>query len=234
MIDAIILAGGLGTRLRKAVPNVPKPLAPIQGVPFLDLLIDQIERSGVVKKIVLAVGYRAEEILKHFEIKPRRTPLLFSNETAPLGTGGAIRQAISYTDSDHVYVFNGDSYLNCSLCGMLTHFRSPMTMAFTRVADASRFGQLEIDSQNRIRAFREKENNPNPGWINGGIYLFDRKVFERSWPEAFSLEKDLFPLLLSEGIFGFQTDGLFIDIGTPESFAFAQTVFNSSEPDRFW
>jgi D-glycero-alpha-D-manno-heptose 1-phosphate guanylyltransferase len=228
MIDAMILAGGLGTRLREAVPHVPKPLAPINGVAFLDLLLDQIERSGVVKKVVLAVGYKAEMIVDHIKASHRRIPIVFSREDQPLGTGGAVRQAIEMTDSDPVFVFNGDSYLECPLMEMARNFHEPMTLAYTYVEDASRFGQIIIDAQGRIQSFQEKQINRSPGWINGGIYLFDKKVFERKWPEAFSLEKEMFPALLKDGIFGFHTEGLFIDIGTPESFASAQLILKTA------
>jgi len=232
MVDAIILAGGFGTRLRDIVPNVPKPLAPINGVPFLDLLIDQIEKSGVVEKIVLAVGYRADAIIQYFENRSSGVPVLFSREEEPLGTGGAVRQAISLTTSDQIFVFNGDSYLNCSLSNMLTRFFKPLTIAYTYVENASRFGQLVVNSQNQVLAFREKSQNAEPGWINGGIYLFDRKVFDRSLPVVFSLEKDLFPQLLKDGVFGFRTDGIFIDIGTPESFAKAQMILQELQETK--
>lgn len=227
MIDAIILAGGFGTRLRETVPNVPKPLAPINGVAFLDLLLDQIERSGVVKKIILAVGYKADLIIEHFEKTPRNLPIVFSTEEQPLGTGGAVHQAMVLTDSNPVLVFNGDSYLDCSLMDMVKQFRAPMTMAYTYVKDAARFGQLIIDSQGGIKAFQEKATNQAPGWINGGIYLFDRKIFERKWPKIFSLEKDLFTILLIDGIYGFRSEGLFIDIGTPASFFAAQAILKT-------
>jgi len=229
MIDAIILAGGFGTRLREAVPNVPKPLAPINGVAFLDLLIEQIERAEVVKKIILAIGYKADLICEHFSKRKGKIPIAFSTEEKPLGTGGAVRKAIALSDSAQVLVLNGDSYLECSLTEMVDQFHAPMTMAYTRVDDAGRFGQVVVDPQGWIKAFREKEAKQSSGCINGGIYLFERKIFDRKWPEIFSLEKEMFPQLLYEGIYGFQTKGLFIDIGTPESFAFAQTILKTNQ-----
>jgi D-glycero-alpha-D-manno-heptose 1-phosphate guanylyltransferase len=224
MTDAIILAGGFGTRLREAVPNLPKPLAPINGVAFLDLLLTQIEHSGVIKKVIIAIGYRAEAIRNHLSRRTMRVPIEFSMEDQPLGTGGAVKKAMNLVQSPEVFVFNGDSYLECALGKMLSLYRSPVTLAYTHVPEASRFGQLEIDSQGRILAFREKEMAGRPGFINGGIYLFDRNVFDRPMPAVFSLEKKLFPELLEEGMFGFLADGIFIDIGTPESYLKAQTL----------
>lgn len=224
MADAIILAGGLGTRLREAVPDRPKPLAPIQGVAFLDLLLDQLERSGVIDQIILAIGYKAETIVDHYHKQNRKVPIVFSVEEKPLGTGGAIKRALALTQTSPLFVLNGDSYLSCSLDKMLQDFRFPASLAYTHVENASRYGQIEIDSSERITAFREKDQTDRPGWINGGIYLFDRSIFE-SRPEVFSLEKDLLPALLVDGgVFGFRATDLFIDIGTPASFAAAQNL----------
>lgn len=227
MIDAIILAGGLGTRLRETVPQVPKPLAPINGVAFLDLLFQQIERSKVVDRIILAIGYRAEIIQEHVRQKKINIPLLYSTEEKPLGTGGAVQRAIGLVRSEKVFVFNGDSYLDGSLSEMARQYRGPCTIAYTHVADAGRFGRLELDKDQRVIAFREKESSRCPGYINAGIYLLEKKIFNRSLPEVFSLEKDLFSTILPEGIFGFSVSGSFIDIGTPESYLQAQTILKT-------
>ncbi|MBS3905131.1 MAG: nucleotidyltransferase family protein [Simkania sp.] len=224
MVDAVILAGGLGTRLREAVPHLPKPLAPIRGVAFLDLLLEHIEQSGVVKKVVLAIGYKAEVVLEHFSKWSGRLELEFSFEETPLGTGGAVKKAIALTNTPRVFVMNGDSYLACPLGKMYECFHPPVTIAYTHVEDASRFGNIEFDVQGKVIAFHEKKANSLPGWINGGVYLFDRTVFDKNMPAVFSLEKDFFPGLIKEGMASFRVDGLFIDIGTPESYIKAQEI----------
>ena len=227
MVDAIILAGGLGTRLREAVPHLPKPLAPIHGVAFLDLLLDQIEQAGIVDKIILALGYQSEAIVQHYREKKRSIPIEYSIEETPLGTGGATQKALEKADSSLVFVFNGDSYLSCHLRTMLAHYCDSFVMAYTHVTDASRYGKIEIDEKNRVIAFQEKQYATEPGFVNAGIYLFDRKIYDRPLPKSFSLEKDLLPSLLQEGIYGFYCDGLFIDIGTKESYGLAQQRLQS-------
>jgi len=217
--DAIILAGGLGTRLREAVSHLPKVLASINGRPFLDILIEQIQRSGVIQKIVLAVGYKSEAIIDYY----RKAPFEFSIEEQPLGTGGAAAKAVERTKSSQVFVFNGDSFFACPLKEMAAAHRGKLTLACANVADTSAFGRVELDQNNRVQQFCEKGMG-GLGLINGGIYLFDREVFDAAFPQSFSLEKQLLPQLIAKGITGFVSDGFFIDIGTKESYARAQSV----------
>lgn len=226
MADAIILAGGFGTRLKEVVPELPKPLAPIQGVAFLDLLLDTLERSEVIDHVILAVGYRADAIVSRYRDAKRKVPILFSEEKQPLGTGGAVKLALHLARSSPVFVLNGDSYLHCSLRQMLKSYRAPVTIAATRVENATRYGQIEMDALNQISVFMEKAAADQPGWINGGIYLMEKTIFEKQ-PDVFSLEKDLLPALLDQGIFGFPVTGLFIDIGTPASWMQAQDLLKS-------
>ena len=224
MVDAIILAGGLGTRLRSTVPDLPKSLAPIQGIPFLDYLLDQIEQAGVVKKIILAIGYKGEMILERYQKIRRKTALDYSIEKKPLGTGGAIQKALQKTSSSRVFVFNGDSFIFCNLETMFANYQPYLTMAYTFVEETSRYGTLELDATKKIIAFYEKQLGKGAGFINAGIYLFDRKIFHRSLPEAFSFEKELLPSLIQEGMYGYFSKGPLIDIGTQESYFNAQTV----------
>ncbi len=230
MVDAIILAGGLGTRLRDTVPHLPKPLAPIRGVAFLDLLLEQIEQSGVVKKIILALGYKADAVIERYSKRPRGLPIEFSVEEIPLGTGGAVVKALEKTDSSPFFVFNGDSYLACSLSEMVRKFRSPAMIAYTHVEESSQYGKLEIDPEGKITAFYEKQPILEAGFVNGGVYLFDPKIFERHsdygkmLPAVFSLERELFPQLIQEGLFGFHAEGIFSDIGTKDSYQKAQLL----------
>ncbi len=225
--DAIILAGGLGTRLRETVPYLPKSLAPINGMAFLDLILDYIEQSRVVAKVILALGYKSEMIWKHCQTKKWTIPIEYSIEEIPLGTGGAVKKALGSVDSPLTFIFNGDSFLGCNLKEMIAHHRPSLTMAYTHVENASRYGTIEIGKNKRIVAFHEKRCVTEPGFINAGIYLCDRAVFNRPLPESFSLEKEFFPLLLEQGMHGFHCKAPFIDIGTKESYCLAQELLSS-------
>lgn len=216
--DAIVLAGGLGTRLREAVSDVPKPLALINGTPFLDILLKQITSSKIIDNIVLSVGYKAEMIIDRY----KNRGVIFSVENEPLGTGGALAKAIKQTTSAQVFVFNGDSYLNCPLERMAEVHKQVLTVACTSVPDTCDFGRVELESSS-VKQFNEKGIS-GPGLINGGIYLFDRTVFAAALPKTFSLEKELIPNLIAQDIQAFVCDGVFIDIGTKSSYAKAQTL----------
>lgn len=221
--DAIVLAGGLGTRLQKIVSDVPKPLAPIKGTPFLDLLLSSLVASGQVDQIILAIGYKAELIRAYYAHSP--LPLLFSEETTPLGTAGALKQALPLAKTEEVWVLNGDSFFDISFEKMtLVHQakKADLTMACKAVEEVSRYGSVAFDEEGRICSFQEKEAARGKGWINGGIYLMKKSLLDPF--SAFSLEKEVFPTLLNKRIFAYPSSGLFIDIGTEESYLQAQSV----------
>ncbi|MDR3623861.1 MAG: nucleotidyltransferase family protein [Chlamydiales bacterium] len=230
-MEAIILAGGLGTRLKEAVPDLPKPLAPINGSAFLDILLKQLSLFQIISKAILAVGYRANQIIDHYAQYKSLIPLAFSLEETPLGTGGAIKKALSLTTSELVLILNGDSYLDFSLSALI-HKQQEMDadIVFTslEVEDVSRYGKLVIDKENnRILSFEEKSAQKEKGSISGGVYLAKRSIFNSlSFGDVFSLEKDLFPSLLQKKIYTSPCAGTFIDIGTPDSFKRAQTLLN--------
>ncbi len=231
-MDCIILAGGLGTRLRTAVHDRPKPLALIQGVPFLSLLMRHLGKTGLVSKAVVAVGYQAKAIVDFFSESPLSLPVEFSYEEQLVGTGGAVQKALEKTNSESVLVLNGDSYIDFSLASFFETHQSlnrDATLVYTSVPDAARFGKLDIDEKAKtILAFKEKSSSPGPGFINAGVYLFRRSLFEKySLPEAFSLERELFPQLVLAGMGAFYAPGAFIDIGTPDSYQEAQHVLKS-------
>jgi len=217
--DAIILAGGLGTRLRETVPDLPKPLAFVNGRPFLDILIEQIECSGIIGRVVLALGYKADAIVDYYKKKNYK----FSIEKKPLGTGGAIAKAIKHTKSSQVFVFNGDSFFACPLREMAQTHRGILTLACAQVEDTSSYGRVELDKNSQVKTFSEK-GAKGSGLINGGIYLFDRAIFDKTLPKSFSLECELIPQLIGKGIFGFTSSGVFIDIGTKESYNKAHSI----------
>lgn len=228
-MQAIVLAGGLGTRLRQAVPDLPKPMAPVAHRPFLAWILDRLAAAGF-DRIVLAVGYRREAIRDHFGSAHLGVPLSYSIEEQPLGTGGAIRLAAQGIDWEPVFVLNGDTFAEVDHGAMwAAHRRSAarMTMAVCRVPDAGRYGAVEID-HGRIRGFREK-GMAGAGAINAGTYLLSREVVDMIPPgEAVSFEQQVLMARLAEiRPAAFEADGLFIDIGVPDDYARAQSLFAS-------
>ncbi len=225
-MDCIILAGGKGTRLKQTVPNVPKPLAPIQNKPFLELLLNQLVKSTLINKVILSLGYRASVIIDYCKGKAFPFSIEYSIEKTPLGTGGAVKKAAPFTTSTQVLVINGDSFFDIDLIDFKnTHNKTnaDLTIASAYVEDASRFGKVLMNSDNKILQFEEKPPQSS-GFINGGMYLFQKKLFE-DFPlkDAFSLEKDFFPKLLKKNIIGYPAKNLFMDIGTKDSYLLAQT-----------
>lgn len=229
-MEAIVLAGGLGTRLRGVVPDLPKPMAPVQGRPFLSFVLDQLLVAGF-ETAVLAVGYRHEAIRSHFGERYRGLALRYSAESEPLGTGGAIRLAWPLASAPQVFVLNGDTYLEIDHKAMLeAHLRAAaqLSMAVYRVPDASRYGALEL-ADGRVRGFFEKGRS-GPGWINAGVYILSSELRACVSREgAFSFEQDLLaPEVETIRPLAFPADGLFIDIGIPEDYARAQTLFSTT------
>lgn len=229
-VDAMILAGGLGTRLRGVLVDKPKVMAPVLGRPFLTYLFDQLIDAGI-KRIILCTGYKSEQIEEAFGSQYRSCELVYSRETEPLGTGGALRNAYSLVKSEHCLAMNGDSYVNADLNAFMKwHFATGFegSLLLTRVPDAGRFGTVETDAKGKIAAFKEKQGLAVPGSINAGIYLFSRKLLE-SIPtdHAVSIERETFPEWVEKGIGGFCVETEFIDIGTPETLAATEAFFKS-------
>lgn len=226
-VDAIILAGGLGTRLRDVVSDLPKPLAPVNGRPFLDILLTMLDRSGCVGKVVLAVGHLGEKVISAYGNRPDfGFPIVFSEERELLGTGGAIKLALQKTASPLVMALNGDSFVEVDLQGLVAFHEergAAMTVVLREVPDAARYGSVALDTDGRVASFAEKVSGGSGGLINAGIYLFRRELFDDvAGNRVVSLEKDLFPLFLDQGVYGYVTHGKFIDIGLPETYAEAQ------------
>ncbi len=228
MIDSVILAGGLGTRLRTSVPDAPKPLAPIHGVPFLHILLNQLS-AFPLSKIVLALGYKAELIQTYCQKTPFRDLIAFSVEHEPLGTGGALKKALSMTRSEQILVLNGDSFLDIPFPSFWEkHGKTgaDLTLACVKRKNPGRYGALSVEEgSGKIFSFTE----PSP-WINGGVYLMRREALaELALGAAFSLEKEAFPALLHKALYAFPCSGPFIDIGTPQSYEKAQELFRAFE-----
>jgi D-glycero-alpha-D-manno-heptose 1-phosphate guanylyltransferase len=226
-MQAIVLAGGLGTRLRRVVGDVPKPMAPVAGRPFLAWILDRLAQSGF-ERVVLAVGYRHEVIEHHFSHAWRGVELHYSVEAQPLGTGGALRLAADHVSGWPVFVLNGDTFLDLDYGAMLeAHLRGQerMSMAVCRVADAGRYGALDLHD-GHVRGFLEK-GRAGPGVINAGTYLLSQDVLDRI-PHGvpFSFEQQLLvPEVGAIRPAAYQTEDLFIDIGVPEDYARAQQLF---------
>ncbi len=227
-VDVAILAGGLGTRLRSVVSDRPKVLAPVCGRPFLHYWLDRLTSLGL-DRIVLCTGYQADKVRQTVGDRFGKATLIHSLENQPLGTAGALRQACAHFKRDIVLVVNGDSFCDVDLRAFWNsqlEVDAPLSMTVTWVDDASRYGRVELSCLKEVVGFREKQPGSGAGWINAGVYLI-RKETLHSIPEgcAASLERDLLPKLLTGRIHGFPTKTRFIDIGTPESFAEAQTFF---------
>lgn len=226
-MQAIILAGGLGTRLRGVVPDLPKPLAPVRGRPFLAIVLEQLRAQGFVSA-VLSVGYRHELIREAFRDQFDGLAISYVVEDRPLGTGGAIRLAARACGETDVFVLNGDSYTELAFADMQARHReaeTPLTVCAVEVPDAARYGRVLVENS-RVRGFSEKGSS-GPGLINAGVYLMRRDLLETlALPEVFSFEVDVLAARVGELCpLVYPTRGRFIDIGVPEDYARAQGMF---------
>lgn len=231
--DIIILAGGLGTRLNQTVPDTPKPMAPVNGKPFLQYLLNHINEAGF-RRVILSTGYLSEKIESYFNIRYKDLELLYSVEDEPLGTGGAVQLAFAQVQTPHFMVMNGDTFFRINLDLLFQkHIEqlADVTMALRQVEDASRYGSVKFDLNNRILRFTEKSEVPEPGYINGGIYVISSRFFKaQAMPGKFSLERDLFESKLDSGnSFGLIFNDYFLDIGIPADYHRAQTEFHALE-----
>ena len=230
MREAVILAGGFGTRLRAVVSDVPKPMAPIGGQPFLALLMAHLARNGF-QRVVLSVGYLADAIVAHFGSEWRGMAVDYAREEVPLGTGGAIRAALARCRADHVHVFNGDTYLglDCAVTEALWDARRTPIIVAREVPDTARYGRLEVDAGGRVTGFLEKSASGGPGWINAGCYVLPASIVDEFPPgDPFSFETGyLRDAVARRPVLACPTDAEFIDIGTPEDYARAQALLAS-------
>ncbi|HXQ40412.1 MAG TPA: nucleotidyltransferase family protein [Candidatus Udaeobacter sp.] len=234
--DVIVLAGGLGSRIRPVLGDRPKILAPVAGRPFLDHLLRFLARHRA-RKVVLSLGHLAESVTAYIAGLSPALPVETVIEDRPLGTAGAIGFARRAVASDPVLVLNGDTWLEIDFAAMLAaHRREPgtlATIACVRVPDAGRYGRVELADDGAIRRFSEKESGPGKSLlINAGIYLLSAGLMDDlARGPARSLEREVFPRLAPGTLCGFVADGRgFIDIGTPESYARAETVMAAAKP----
>lgn len=225
-IDAIILAGGLGTRLRGVLNDLPKVLAPVNDRPFLDILLSFLNTRGSIKKVIIAVGYMGDKVDKEYSNQQGYNfEILFSKEKELLGTGGAIKKAMKYVETDDLLVINGDSYIDVDLEDLFkTHKEKNaiMTIVLKEVENVNRYGSVNLDSQNRILSFEEKRHGQTGGYINAGMYIFKKGLFDDVEENmVISLEKELLPIFMKKGVYGYISHGKFIDIGVPETYQIA-------------
>lgn len=225
MKEAIVLAGGFGTRLQQAVSDVPKPMAPINGRPFLAYLLDKLQAEGI-GHVILCTGYKHEQIAGFFGNRYGKIRLSYSQETTPLFTGGAIRKALPLAGSEQVVVLNGDTFFDIPLEAFMQFHNSrknPLSVALRPVDDTSRYGAVMLDNTQHITGFREKGNQNGAGLINGGIYCLDREwLLQKQLPEKFSFEREILEKGGTEPFCGMVCDNYFIDIGIPDDYARAQ------------
>lgn len=221
-MQAVILAGGYGKRLRPLVSDRPKPMANICGKPFLDYQIRFLRKQGI-RDILMCVGYMHDEIIKYFRNgEDYSVHIEYSIEEQPLDTGGAIKHVLQLVN-ENFFLLNGDTIANVNLNSMSNFHKeknSDITIALVELNNNPRYGHVQIDTDSRILSFSEKNNVLHKSLVNAGIYLMEKNSI--NWnilPDTFSLEKNLFPkLILSKKVFGFKFRDYFIDIGVPTDY----------------
>lgn len=228
-MEAIVLAGGLGTRLASRLQGLPKPMAPVAGRPFLEILLVQLRRCGCTR-VLLSVGHLHSIIQNHFGSSFDGMTIDYVVESTPLGTGGAIRLALDRAREESVLVLNGDTFLDANYASMMSFHAecgAAVTLAVVHCDDVSRYGGVTIDGQ-RVVGFEEKGRSgpgPKAGWISAGTYVLARNL---AWPpalaEKFSIERDFFASEVARlRPAAFKVEGFFLDIGIPEDYDRAQT-----------
>lgn len=224
-VTPVILAGGLGTRLRPISADRPKVLMLILGRPFIAFLLDRLAEAGV-KEVVLAVGYQAEAVREAVGDRHGPIRVRYSVEPEPIGTGGALRLAADHSDGKLFLVLNGDSYCAVEIPAFLAHHRStgaPGTIALVHREDTHDYGRVDLGKNDRIEGFLEKSDSAGAGWVNAGVYAFERKLVETiPTGRAVSLEREMFPSWTAKKVRGYRTTAPLYDIGTPDRFAGAE------------
>jgi D-glycero-alpha-D-manno-heptose 1-phosphate guanylyltransferase len=223
--EAIILAGGFGTRLRDSLGDIPKPLAPIDNKPFLAWLISYLKEYGI-DRVILATGYKHDLIHEFFGKSYSNSEILYSVEDTPLGTGGAILKASGLVKGSDFFVFNGDTWFSANLAAMSSFYRNEnfkVAVALKEMEKFSRYGRVEVEGDS-IVSFREKEYCER-GLINGGVYITSTDWIEANSPgPVFSFEKEILEKYASSAMVGaYLSDGWFIDIGIPSDYEIAKT-----------
>jgi D-glycero-alpha-D-manno-heptose 1-phosphate guanylyltransferase len=221
-MEAIVLAGGLGTRLQSVVSDVPKPMAPIEDKPFLEYILRYLKKNGITR-VVLSVGYKWEVIKEYFGNTFDEIELIYSVEMEPLGTGGAIKKAMSQVLSEKAYIINGDTFFDVNLHHLNLKNSSKLMLSLKQMEKFDRYGCVESDNNGFVTSFTEKGYRET-GNINGGIYLASKDIFDGfNLENIFSFEEfmknEFKELMISSIVF----NNYFIDIGIPEDYKKAQS-----------
>ena len=228
-IQAMILVGGLGTRLKDISKDMPKSMMPVKGIPFLEHVLVHLKRHRI-NEIILCVGHLHGSIENYFEDGSKwGIKINYSCETRQLGTGGAVKLAEQFVTGDNFMVLNGDSFLNCNPDKLMRfHVRNHalLTMALVEIEDTRRYGTVELNEAGRIIRFSEKTEISKSSLINAGLYVFNKQIFDYiPAGRDVSLEQEIFPKIIHEQIFGLADHSYFIDIGTPADYERAQLDF---------
>lgn len=233
--NAVILAGGLGTRLKSVVKDIPKPMAIVAGKPFLQHVLDHLYNYGF-KKVVLSIGYKSEIIKDFFKKEYRGMAIKYAIENTPLGTGGGIQLAGRIFTYAPYFVFNGDTLFRADLWAMEEMFfnqKSNLVLALKPMEKTSRYGTVELNEENRIISFNDNTSTKK-GLINGGVYLMDNAVFNNIYSSSFSFEKKVMENNVNAlNIHGVISNEYFIDIGIPADYKKAQNDFKQLNLTEF-
>jgi NDP-sugar pyrophosphorylase family protein len=227
-IKAVLLVGGLGTRLKSVVASTPKPLAAVGDRPFVELLVRQL-RHQRIRRLVMCTGYLAQEVENELgDGRKWDVTIEYSRESHPMGTAGAVKFAETFLrDVPDFLVMNGDSFMEIDF-QQLVHFHRKAggiaTMAVLRMKNEMRYGTVQVTTEGRVSGFTEKIDSDPTGFVNAGVYVFNRRIFEHIPEGPASLERDVFPKLIDHGVYTSEQHGVFIDIGTPEDYARAQDL----------
>ena len=220
-INVVILAGGLGTRIKSLFPNLPKPLILVQGKPFITYIFDQLINFNI-KNVMICTGYNYSKFKEIIGNNYKSLKISYSEEYEPMGTGGALKLIKFEKNEKKCLILNGDSYVNFNLNKLLKEHsekKSKISVVLSEVSNRSRFGSIIINNINEITSFTEKSISHEKGFINAGVYLFNSEVFNEIPNRIpFSLELEFFPKQVGQRLNGFICNGKFIDIGTPSSF----------------
>jgi D-glycero-alpha-D-manno-heptose 1-phosphate guanylyltransferase len=222
--DFLILCGGLGTRLRSVTGDSPKVMADVQGEPFLDFLLRYLIKQGA-RRVILCAGYKAEALEKHYQEKFREIEICLSIEKEPLGTGGAFKNAQSLIRNDHVFGLNGDCFTPVNYQKLFSFHKEKKalgTLVAVKIEGNKDFGTIVTNDRDEVVAFKEKFETKEVQFISAGIYCFHKSIFDMMPADKFSIEYHLFPKMIGDRFYGFKVDAPFIDIGTPERFAWAK------------
>jgi D-glycero-alpha-D-manno-heptose 1-phosphate guanylyltransferase len=227
--EAIILAGGLGTRLREVVADRPKAMAIVNGKPFLDYQLDYLDVFGI-NHVIISVGYKREAVMGHYGDHYKKIKIDYAIEEEPSGTGGGLKLAMEKVEGNLVFAMNGDTFYHIDYQKLLDIHEAKnakLSIVLREVEDVGRYGSIERNEERRITGFWVKSTKSGPGLINGGVYLINKDFFQSfDLPDKFSLEKDFFEKYHSQyRFYGIMCRQYFIDIGVPEDYARAQDDF---------